>query len=317
MNTIAIPFVSSDDEEDRFLPEGPRPIVIGGREAVMWVNIQTSAESTRGALHARFWDDGELNVWNLADRPGFVFPTDREGFVFVGMGKQLGTLHLETNEFIPLANIDDDNPRTIVNDGEVVPGGRAIVFGTKDVKFANPIAKLYLFTLDDNRVTVLADGQTCSNGKVIAPSGDGYILYDIDTPTKTVVRYRLDIANRSAVKEGVAVDTQTIAGFPDGMRDCGDGTAVIAFYNPEPVEEGRAVRFDLRTGQMMGEWSIPHSPRVTCPCLVSQPDGVKVIFTTATEGMPAADRESCKTAGDLVIAHSGLSVCPAYSVVKL
>ena len=66
------------------------------------------------------------------------------------------------------------------------------------------------------------------------------------------------------------------------MRSCGDGTAIIAFYNPEAVAEGRAVRFDLGTGRTIEEWTTPGSPRVTCPLLVKRPDGVKLILTTAT-----------------------------------
>ena len=93
-----------------------------------------------------------------------------------------------------LATIPDANPRTIINDGEVVPGGRAVVFGTKDVRFADPIAHLYLFTLDD-RLTTLADGQLCSNGKVFARDRR---LYDIDTPRRNVIRYRLDLDGGSS-----------------------------------------------------------------------------------------------------------------------
>ena len=112
-------FVRTDEDEDRFLPEGPRPITLDGRDALIWVNIQTAPDATRGALHVYYPDDEETGVWNLPGRPGFVFPTDRPGTVLVGVGKQVGTVDLETNEFRPLATIPDDNPRTIINDGEV------------------------------------------------------------------------------------------------------------------------------------------------------------------------------------------------------
>src|SRR5437879_5354287 len=142
-------FVRFEDDQDGFLPEGPRSITLGGREALVWVNIQTAPDATRGAIHARFWDDAEEGVWNLPKRPGFVLPTNSPGIVFIGMEKQLGTLNLETNEFRPLATIPDANPRTIINDGEPLPGGKGIVFGTKDVKLLDPTANLYLFALTD------------------------------------------------------------------------------------------------------------------------------------------------------------------------
>jgi sugar lactone lactonase YvrE len=315
--TTARPLVRFEDDEDRFLPEGPRAVVIDGRDALMWVNIQTAPDATRGAIHLRFWDDGEEGLWNLAKRPGFVFPTDRPGVLFVGMEKELGTLDLETNTFRPMAKIADISPRTIINDAEVMPGGKAVVFGTKDTQFKEPIAALYLYTVDDNRVSLLVGRQTCSNGKVFYTDDRGVVLFDIDTPTRKVVRYRLDVAGRTATPDGVALELADQPGFPDGMCDCGDGTVVIAFYNPEYLPAGRAVRFDLLTGNAVEEWTTPGSPRVTSPLLVKRPDGVKLILTTATEGMPAADRAKCPNAGCLFIADTQLTTCPERELVQL
>ena len=199
----------------------------------------------------------------------------------------------------------------------MVPGGRAVVFGTKDVKFADPVAALYLFTLDDNAVSLLAPRQTCSNGKVFALYGGDVVLFDVDTPTRKVVRYRLDLLRRVAVPDGVAVDVGHFPGFPDGMRAAPEGTAVVAFYNPDPVAAGKAVRFDLATGQAVEEWTTPGSPRVTCPCLVPRPDGVKLVLTTATEGMLADDRRRCPDAGCLFVADTDFPACPPAEVVRL
>ena len=123
------------------------------------------------------------------------------GPVLVGLEKDAVCRPRDGRLVEPLAAIPDDNPRTIINDGEVVPGGRAVVFGTKDTKFAEPIAHLYLYTVDDNRISVLADKQMCSNGKVFASDEGGLILYDIDTPRK-VVRYRLDVGGPHAAPTG-------------------------------------------------------------------------------------------------------------------
>ena len=315
-STAAAVWVRCEDE-DGFLPEGPRSIVIDGREAVIWVNIQTAADATAGELHIRYWDDGEQGLWRLRNRPGFVMPTDKRGTVFIGMGKELGTLDLESNEFRLLGKIPDVNPRTIINDGEVFPGGREIVFGTKDTQFADPIATLYHFALADGTVTPIAEKQTCSNGKVFHRDATGLVLYDIDTPTRSVVRYRFEVGMRTAKADGVALDLRDQPGFPDGMRGCGDGTAIIAFYNPDAVAAGRAVRFDLGTGRMIEEWTTPGSPRATCPLLVKRPDGVKLLLTTATEGMPAEMRATCPEAGNLFIADTDLATCPASEAVKI
>lgn len=316
-STVARPLVRPEREEDRFLPEGPRPLTLAGRDALAWVNIQTAADARSGAIHVRFWDTGERKAWPLPDRPGFLLPTTRPGVLLVGAGKAVGTLDLGSGAWAPLATVPDDNPRTIVNDGEVVPGGRAVVFGTKDTLFKDPVAGLYLFTLDDNAVSLVADRQTCSNGKVFARRGGDLALYDIDTPTRRVVEYRIDLQRRSLTRGGTALDLATAPGFPDGMCDGTEGTLIVAFYDPDPVDAGRAVRYELGTGRAVEEWRTPGSPRVTCPCLVRRRDAVKLVLTTAVEGMPADHRRRCPEAGSVFIADTDLSACPPVEPVRL
>jgi sugar lactone lactonase YvrE len=315
-STTASVFHTQRSEADRFLPEGPRAVTIEGRPAIAWVNIQTSTDATAGDIHVRFWD-GEHRTYTQSRRPAFLIPTDRPDTLFVGREKEVGLLHLTNNTFHPLTAIDDPSPRTIINDGQVAPGGRAVVFGTKDIKFADPIANLYLFTLDDNKISVLADRQTCSNGKVFARQGTDLLLFDIDTPKKNVLRYRLDVGTRSVSALEVALDVSRQDGFPDGMVDAGGGSVVIAFYNPAPVSEGRAIRFDLKTGAEIEKWTTPGTPRVTCPLLVEWDGKVRLMLTTATEGMPSEQRDKCPNAGDLFWAEAPATSVPAASVVRV
>jgi sugar lactone lactonase YvrE len=304
-------------EVDRFLPESPHAVTVSGRPALAWVNIQTDSDATSGAVHLRFWDTGEHRVLPQPARPGFIALTDRPGVVLVGREKELGTLDLATGSWRNLATIPDENPRTIINEGAVVPGGSAVVFGTKDTQFKDPIAALYLLTIADRRVSVLASGHVCSNGKVFVHQGLGLTLYDIDTPRRVVTRYRLDLDRRSLTEMGVAVDLRAVDGFPDGMVDAGAGTAIIAMYNPAAALDGRAYRYDLGTGERVGEWLIPGSPRVTCPLLVDKDGGVQLVLTTAVEGMPAEQRRDCPHAGELFIADTALATTPVPQVVQL
>ena len=59
------------------------------------------------------------------------------------------------------------------------------------------------------------------------------------------------------------------------------------------------------------------SPRVTCPLLVERDGGVKLILTTAVEGMPADQRRRCPNAGDLFIADTALPRVPPADVLRL
>lgn len=307
---------SLPEEKDRFLLEGPREIVFDDRDALIWVNIQTAPDTTHGDIHIRFWDSGERRVLHQDARPGFVLPTDAPGYLVVGCEKEIGVVDLRTNDWTPLATIPDVNPRTIINDGEVVPGGRAVVFGTKDLRFADAIAHLYLFTFDDRQITVLADKQTCSNGKIITQRDGGLLLFDIDTPARKVARFRLDLDSRTMKSDGVALQLGSVPGFPDGMISCGDGGAIIAFYNPDPVAEGVAIRFALETGEMIERWTTPGSPRVTCPLLVECEGAVRLVLTTAVEGMPAAMRKQCSDAGCLFIGDTSFQHVPIPEVVR-
>jgi sugar lactone lactonase YvrE len=313
---IASVLQSQRSEADRFLPEGPRAVIVEERPALAWVNIQTAADATAGDLHVRFWDGG-FRVDAQSKRPGFLIPTDRSDTLFVGRDKEVGLLRLANNTFHPLAAIDDSSPRTIINDGEVVPGGRAVVFGTKDIQFKEPLANLYLFTLDDNKVSVLADKQTCSNGKIFAHDESGLLLFDIDTPKRNVTRYRLDVAARTVSEREVVLDVSACDGFPDGMVDGGNGTVIIAFYNPAAVSDGHARRFNLRTGEVVEEWKVPGSPRVTCPLLVEFDGRVLLVLTTATEGMPVDQRAKSPNAGDLLWAETTVRSLPQTAVVRL
>jgi sugar lactone lactonase YvrE len=319
-STEAKVYIDFTEETDRFLPEGPRWLSIQGRPALVWINIQLDASSTDGDLHIHFprTDGSDDAGLGCPGRPGFLLPLATENQALVGVDKDLRIVDLfEGGWSEPLATIADYNPRTIINDAEIVPGGKAVVFGTKDTQFKDPIAHLYLYTVDDNRISVLADKQLCSNGKVFVSDARGLILYDIDTPTRKVVRYRLDVGARTATPDGTALDFANQVGFPDGMCDCGDGTVIVAFYNPDFAQAGRAMRFNLTTGEMVEEWTTPGSPRVTCPLLVKRPDGVKLILTTATEGMPADMRAKCPNAGCLFIADTQLQDCPAPEVVHV
>jgi sugar lactone lactonase YvrE len=308
-------YLTSATEGWKYLPEGPRKMTVAGREIVAWVNIQNGADAKSGMIFTHpIQDDGDELQVTCPGRPGFILPVEGGDRVLVGLDKELRVCNLATGEWSePLARIPDNNPRTMMNDAEIVPGGKAVVFGTKDIQVKETIANLYLYTVADHRISLLADKQICSNGKVMYTDERGMILFDIDTPTRKVVRYRLDVAARTATPDGVAIDLTNETGLPDGMRNCGDGTAVIALYNPKFAEFGKAIRFNLSSGEAIEEWLTPGSPRVTCPSV----EGSRLILTTAIEGMPEEMRANCPNAGCLFIGDIDPPALPVSEVMRL
>jgi sugar lactone lactonase YvrE len=293
-------------EESRYLPEGPR--LLAGDDAITWVNIQRSATAFNGELFRWNRVTKELKKHPLPGRPGFAIPTNHPDRLIVGCDQTVGMYDLCRQNFRLLACITPTTPDTMINDAQVVPGGTGIIFGTKDPAFKIPAGHLYYFDAKDNSITVLADKMTCSNGKVFT---DAETLLDIDTPRKCITQYHWNAKKRQLKETGIVLDLRSRDDFPDGMIDGGDGTVIIAFYNPNTVTVGRAVRFDLSTGEAMEEWTTPGSPRVTCPLLFEENGGVQLLLTTADEGMPAELRANCPNAGCLFISDTTMPSLPA------
>lgn len=301
--TEATEFQRPQNSTAGFLPEGPRFFEISGRPTLCWVNIQTASDSTTGEIWFRDWQTGETYCHQLPGRPGFVIPTTVDEELLVGLTKEIGYYNVRTHQWSPVATIPDDHPRTIINDAEVTPDGCYVIFGTKDTAFREPIGHLYLFDDQSELITVLANQQTCSNGKVLHLATNGYKLFDIDTPTRQISEYFLEVNPPRLSAKRVALNLADQPGFPDGMIAADDGTVIVAFYNPEPVPNGIVIAFDLKKQVEVHRWEIPSSPRVTCPLL----SGNQLYLTTCTEGMPNHLHEQCPAAGSLFRADSPYS----------
>ncbi len=289
-----------ESAELRFLPEGPQ---VCGPGRISWVAIQHGPDATYGSLNVLDLATRQNQTHLLPHRVGFAHPLDQEHLFVLGLERQLVRYDLARKTSEPLGPpVETDVTGTIINDGLSFPEG--IVFGAKDLKFAEPKAGLYLLRWRDRSITRLRSDQTCSNGKVLQPRPDGsYTLLDIDTPTKTVVRYRLDVERATLTAEGVALDLTQHGDFPDGMVGTPDGQGVIiAFYNPHEAPYGEARHYDLASGRLVTVWRTPGSPQVTCPQLVSWHNERRLVLTTAVEHMPAARRPAAPHAGCLFLA---------------
>ncbi len=285
-----------EDAALRFLPEGPYPFAPG---KFSWVAIQHGATSTVGSINLFDMRTQTNRSYPLPGRPGFAFGTDRGNFV-VGCERTLGIYHLETGELTPLAEgIDGHTTGTVINDGVTWDGN--LVFGTKDLEFKTKKAGLYFWRGIDKKLFQLRADQICSNGKCIVDQGDGWVdLFDIDTPTKKVVKYRIDTTEGKIDSENTVIDLNNDSSFPDGMTLSLDGKSVIiSMYNPNPAAAGRTLRVSLASGAIEQEWLTPLSPQATCPQWFEHDDKLWLIITTAIEHMPQDRQLESKNAGCL------------------
>ncbi|MCA9132115.1 MAG: SMP-30/gluconolactonase/LRE family protein [Planctomycetales bacterium] len=291
------------NEELRFLPEGPTALGVG---RFSWVAIQHGPQATSGSLNIFDIATGQHQHFALPGRPGFAKPTMEEGTFVVGCERELGLFRTADQSWRVLASdIDADVQGTIINDGTLY--GDNLLFGTKDLEFKTKKAGLYLYRGADGQLIRLRNDQICSNGKDVVDAGDGGLhLLDIDSPTKKVVRYRLDIAQGTLSEAETVIDLTQLEAVPDGMTMSPDEQSlIISFYNPNPAEFGETRQYSLFGGELEHVWRTPASPQATCPMLVEVADGsVKLVITTAVEHMPAERRGQAAQAGGVFIADT-------------
>jgi sugar lactone lactonase YvrE len=304
-----------DSPELRFLPEGPYPY---GREGQFsWVAIQHSGTSTTGSVNVFDIPTGTNRRFRLPGRPGFAYAAGRPGRFIIGLERYLQTFDNDTGACTPLtAEVDAGVSGTVINDGVAFDGG--IVFGCKDLKFAEAKAGLYLFRFADKQLIQLSNDQTCSNGKIITGSGERRTLLDIDTPTKTVVRYTLDVPAGKLSAVEVVLDLTSGSDYPDGMIATPDGRSVIiSFYNPNDAPHGETRQYSLATGDVEAIWKTPKAPQATCPQLIRHAGQVKLIVTTAVEHMPPERLAVHSNSGCLFIGETPFMDIPERPVLKL
>ena len=306
-NFTATPFFAPDTEDLRFLPEGPR--VLRSSARLGWVAIQHSATSREGSFNILDLHSGQNEQHILNGRPGFFAETSTPDVIVIGLERRLVLFNYLTGQTgDTLAELDcpDD---VIINDGLAVDGG--ILFGTKHLKFNEPKAALYYFNSSTRRVHTVVDRQICSNGKCLRRQGNQATLIDIDSTPKTITRYRLDAALEHILEQSLLVPPERLPALPDGLRPSpAHDSVIVAFYNPAAVADGIAQEISLADGSVITEWTLPGSPRVTCPEFVELDGAVKILFTTATEGMDDATRRIAKGAGYMYIADTAFDRMP-------
>lgn len=308
-----VAYVPATDEL-RYLTEGPYRIADG---RISWVAIQHGVDAKVGSLNLLDLATGANENVPLPGRPGFAFPTSKPNHFVVGMERQVALVNVENGSVETLVDgVDHEVENTVINDGMVF--GNYLIFGCKELEFKTKKAGLYLLK-PDRTLVQLANDQICSNGKDIREELDGTLrFFDICSCSKQIVSWVIDLQTGTLRDRTVVVDLTNEDVFPDGMiLTPNKQSLIVAIFNPGTANEGEARQYNISTGEMETVWKCPLSPRVTCPQLVQLGDEVKLLLTTADEGMEPALRSKNKNAGCLFLADtkfSSLNENPIYSV---
>ena len=313
----AMPISFAQAAELKFLPEGPYGVCDG---ECSWVAIQHGCDANHGSLNILDLTSGANQNFELPGRPGFAFPCQSPGKYVVGCERALGVFDISDGSWTVLCDgVDADVTGTIINDGMIYEDN--LIFGTKDLEFATKKAGLYLYRGRDKQLIRLRDDQICSNGKAIRnDEDDGLELIDIDSPTRQIVSYPIDIDTATLGDPEVVLDLTDDPAVPDGAIVTPDDKGlIVSMFLPEVASHGETRLYDLATGKLNRVWQTPGSPQNTCPCLVRHDGAIKLVITTAVEHMTPEDQTECPNAGRLFIADTdvvddGKPLAPVYPV---
>jgi len=283
----------------RFLPEGPYSLSDG---RVSWVGIQHGADAHVGSINILDPASGENQSFTLPGRPGFAFPTNRDGEFVTGVERSVGLFEMKTGRWVPfVTNADCHVSNTIINDAANFEGN--LIFGCKELGFKTKKAGLYLWRRRDKVLIRLRNDQICSNGKAIIRNPDRSLtLFDIDSPSKQITRCNLDIEAGTVGSPEVVVDLTSEDVFPDGLILTPDHQSlIVALYDPGDPRFGAARQYRITDGQLEAIWTCAGSPRVTCPQLIRHEGRVRLLLTTAVEHMSIEQQSLHPNAGCLFI----------------
>jgi len=291
-----------ETEELCFLPEGPYPTTRSGE--LSWVAIQHGADNRFGSINLLNLTTRKNQSTILPGRPGFAFACDGGLSFIVGCERAIGRFTPQTGAWDVICDgIDADVVNTIINDGMIWEDN--LIFGTKDLEFKTKKAGLYLWRGSDSKLIRLRADQICSNGKAIRMTASGLELIDIDSPTRQIAAYSIDIASAKLGPRRVLLDLTSDPAVPDGMILTPDGSGcIVAMFHPGATDHGETRHYDLATGKLVTTWQTPASPQNTCPILTTIDGRVVLVVTTAVESMSAEARLKSVNAGCLFVAET-------------
>lgn len=297
--------LTPESEDLRFLPEGPYRNPNG---LLSWVSIQHGKDSTVGAVNLLNLQTGENKTCHHPGRPGFAFPTDRDGVFVVGAEHSLWLFDTNSGESNPFIDgVDEGVTGTVVNDGLCYDGH--LIFGVKDLAFKEHKGGLYLLRRGETQLVKLDNTQLCSNGKFVIADAGSHTLFDIDTPTQKITACDIDFVAGKRGELRTIVDLTDGDVYPDGMIATPDEKSlIVAMFNPHDATVGEARQYGIASGELEAVWQTPGSPRVTCPQLIEHDGAIKLVLTTADEGMESDLRAKNPNAGCLFIADTDFTL---------
>lgn len=304
-------------EGGRLLPEDwsqlPQFTGVVGR-LYGWIGIHhgpTGPGSKVGSFNVlELAENGRSWHYELPGPVGFFVVADINGLIVAGVDCQLMLIDFTCDDgyqIIAKKYGIDLGSRNMINDGESLTGW--LVFGTKDTSFRTPSAKLYGLNYRSGWFGEIGWGQICSNGKVELDHAEHWVDFADTDSALRVIRHKRLFDNGLLQDLGVILDFTHRDDVPDGFvagrHDEWErpSSLVISFFHPGRPENGVIQECSIGgedAGELLNEWIVVGSPRVTCPAIVPYNGNICVVTTTAIEGGNMSDypNAGCLMVGD-------------------
>jgi sugar lactone lactonase YvrE len=271
------------------LGEGPTWDADGHR--LIWVDI------TMGLVH-RFDPETGTDASLAVGQPTGAAVPSTSGRLALAVRDGFALLDPATGRVEPLAEVEPEDPRTMMNDGKCDPAGRFWA-GTRDIEGHRPLGSLYRLGTDRSPVRVLT-GVTISNGLGWSP--DHRTMYYIDSATFGVDAFDFEPEAGSVSHRRRLVEFPKAWGLPDGMTVDEEGFLWVAFWG------GSAVRRLDPDGDLTSTIAFPVS-QVTS-CAFGSDDLSDLYVTSARAGLSDAELDSQPDAGGLFRLSPGVRGLP-------
>jgi len=240
---------------------------------------------------------GALRTYDAGSMVGAVALTD-SGDLVMAVHSGFARLDLATGHVQAIATVERDPASRRMNDGKVDSAGRCWA-GTLAFD-RQPTAALY--RLDPGGVVhTMLTGVTTSNG--LDWTGDGRVMYYIDTRTKAIDAFDFDLTSGGISNRRSIVRVPPDFGSPDGLTVDAEGGIWVAFWG------GGAVRRFLPDGTLDRTIEMP----VTHPtsCTFGGSDLRDLYITSAAKPLGVAERARQPLAGGVFRCRPGVQGRPA------
>ena len=207
---------------------------------------------------------------------------------------------------VELCRVEEEGPRTRLNDGRVGPDGAFWVGSMDDRPQKEPIAALYRVD-PSGRVERKVEGLVVSNG--LAWTADGEVMFHADSRGPWIDRWRFDRATGAMSERTRFADLDEATGRPDGGSFDAEG-----FYWSAGVSAGRLNRF-APDGTIVEVFPVP-VPAPTMPCFGGR-DFRTLYLTNLTDGRAPEALAKSPAAGGLLAAASPVAGFPSWRFLDI